>query len=155
MNPLEADYLDAGKRRYYSVRLVALCCAISAVMACLISLPVVLILQDDLKDNIYNERVSSCVRGNVSRGESNARAPFHRKDASNLSKLSTALADTRLKEASTFEAIGEAFDIQKEVEPLIEALKAASATDAGVAADERQVKFDNLPLRDCENVKRP
>lgn len=155
MGLFDSDVIDGGRRRYYSVRLIALCCALATLVSGTVGFGAGILLQNSLKDDIYEERVEACDRGNESRGESNQRVATHEKDAANLAKLARRLSKTRAQERAAFAAIGQEFGISAQVDPLLDSLQAASAADKAIAADQATITFDKLPERNCENVERP
>lgn len=153
MNPLEGDTMKGEFRSYYSVRIILLCVSIAALVAALVSIPVVLILTADANDRAYKNDVGACVRQNVARREANKRLVTQRSDASNLGKLTHTLSKVRTAEAKAFEKIAVSFHIEKEVEPLVVLLNKAATEDADIAAEQDAVVFKDVVIQNCHSTK--
>ena len=97
-------------------------------------------------------QINACERANDVRRELNRRVEVNRADATNLVRLTTALSKNRRLEAGAFMDIGERFNIEASVAPLVEALNEASETDADIARSQRALRFETLAIIDCGSV---
>lgn len=150
---LESDIIHGKRRTYYSVRIIALCCGVAALVAALVSIPVVITLSGDVADEAYKADVRACERNQKARKDANVRLITQRRDAKNLGELTRTLSEVRAAEAGVFRSMGRAFDISEEVRPLVRILEKASLEDGRIAEQQEQVVFKNLPILDCRSEK--
>lgn len=148
---LEGDVIHGRKRTFYSVRIIALCMAVAALVSGLVSVPVVLILANDASDRSYQTDVKTCNTQNKARRDANIRLKTQRQDAHNLGRLTHKTSEVRAAEADAFVAIAHAFKIEKEVAPLVKLLNEASSQDLEIANEQDRVIFKDIPLQDCNS----
>lgn len=146
---MEDDVIRGRQRTYYSVRIILLCSAIAALVAGLVSVPVVLILSNDAEDRSYQADLTTCNRDRLNRMQTNSRLVVMRRDAANLGELAITMAGVRKSEAKAFEAIGEAFHIENQVAPLVQVLQKASAVDKRIADEQSEVQYKGVVVPNC------
>lgn len=149
---LQNDVLHGERRNYYSVRLILLCMASAVVAASVVGLLAVVLITSNTRGNIYDNSVRACFRNNQLREESNARIAQHELDARNLGALATRLSGNRKREAGVFAALGGAFDITKQVSPLVRILNRAAEEDQRIADSQESVRFQRLSIIDCRDT---
>lgn len=149
---LSGDVLRGAQRNYYSVRLIALCVAVSIVTAATVSIVAALLITSNATGTAYDNAVNGCERNNNLRTESNRRIEDHKLDRDNLQRLARRLSENRKKEAATFAAIGGAFNIEKKVDPLVRLLNDASEQDQEIADSEETVGFKRLAIIRCHDT---
>jgi hypothetical protein len=152
------DHIDGKERRFYSVRLITLCCALAATVSALVCIVVLLALTNSQNESNYKQAVEFCRRANDTRTESNLRIPEHIRDAKNLSKLALTLSRTRKLEADFFEGVTRSNPdpaarkrVSDAVAPLVKLLRHAQKQDEKIAHEQRLVSFDRLRIYDCSD----
>lgn len=148
-----ADVIHGTDRKFYSTRLIALCIAVASLTAAIVSVPVVLVLNHEAQEQTYKDDVKACERTNNARKETNIRLVTQRRDAKNLATLATKMAEVRTAEAAAFTKIGEGFEIQKEVAPLVKLLKVAGSKDKQIANEQNGVIFKRVPILNCYDTR--
>lgn len=106
-------------------------------------------LDASLADVSYGNDLRACHRANETRRTWNRAIPTLKKDVRNLALLSAALTRTRVAEAKAFREIGEAFGIQREVAPLVEALERAARIDRKIQRTQSALKLRRFAQPNC------